>query len=64
MQEEVMRLEPLAVRRRTAAAMLECSETSIWKLVKEGRLRTLKIGADQRILVTSIREFAAQQRAA
>lgn len=60
MAEEVIRLEPVAVRRKTAAAMLECSETSIWKLVKAGKLRTIKIGSDDRILVESIRALAKQ----
>jgi excisionase family DNA binding protein len=53
--EEVVAIEPVAVRRRTAAQMLDCSETTVWKLAKEGKLKTVKVGADDRITVASIR---------
>jgi excisionase family DNA binding protein len=60
MQElaEVVTFEPVAVRPKTAAAMLDCSETTIWKLCKEGKLRVTKVGADNRVTVDSIRRFA------
>lgn len=55
--EEVVTIEPVAVRRKTAAAMLDCSETTVWKLCKEGKLATVKVGADDRVTVESIRRF-------
>lgn len=57
-KDEVVRLEPLAVRRKTAAAMLDCSETTIYLLCKKGLLQTIKIGADDRVLVSSIKRYA------
>lgn len=50
--------EPLAVRRETAARMLDCSSATIWKLCRQGKLRTVKVGADQRVTVASIRALA------
>jgi hypothetical protein len=61
MEPEVATLEPVAVRRTTAARMLECSTTTIWQMVKRGDLQTIKIGADDRILVDSIRRYATQR---
>ena len=57
MEPEVQNLEPVAVRRATAARMLEVSVTTVWRLVQEGKLETVKIGADDRITVASIRRF-------
>ncbi|OGA59984.1 MAG: hypothetical protein A3G81_26125 [Betaproteobacteria bacterium RIFCSPLOWO2_12_FULL_65_14] len=57
--EKVIELEPLAVRRGTAAKMLDCSPTTIHKLMKAGKLRTVKVGADDRILIDSIRALVA-----
>jgi len=56
--EQVVTLEPLAVRRTTAARMLECGVTTIWKLCKEGKLETVKVGNDDRITVDSIKRYA------
>ena len=53
--EEVVVIEPVAVRRRTAAAMLDCSESTVRKLEVEGKLKTILIGADRRITVESIK---------
>lgn len=58
MKEEVVILEPVAVRRQTAAKMLDCSETTVWKLAREGVLKTIKVAADDRITVESIRRLA------
>jgi hypothetical protein len=58
-KEEVTALEPVAVRRKTAAAMLDCSETTVWKLCKQGKLETIKVGSDERVTIASIRRFAA-----
>ena len=56
-REEVTRLEPIAVRYETAMRMLECGRTTVWKMVKAGKLKTVKIGSDDRILVSSIRSL-------
>jgi excisionase family DNA binding protein len=64
MKEEVAVLEPVAVRRQTAAKMLDCSETTVWKLVREGVLRKIKVGADDRVTVESIRALIEQRVAA
>ena len=53
-EEEVVKLEPVAVRYRTAAGLLECSESTVRKLVREGKLRVTKIGDDDRVTVESI----------
>ena len=59
MEEEVVKLEPVAVRRKTAAAMLDCSESTIRNLIKQGKLETVQVGADSRVKTASIRRFAA-----
>jgi excisionase family DNA binding protein len=58
LQEHVV-LEPIAVRRPTAAKMLDCSESTVFKLEREGKLKTVKIGADRRITVASIKALLA-----
>lgn len=58
MKERVLELEPVAVRRQTAAKMLDCSETKVWQLARDGVLKKIKVGADDRITVESIRAFA------
>jgi hypothetical protein len=58
-KEEVAALKPVAVRRKTAAQMLDCSETTVWKLCKAGKLETIKVGSDDRVTVASIRRLAA-----
>jgi hypothetical protein len=55
--ESVANLEPIAVKRSTAAKMLDCGPTTIWRLCKEGKLDTIKIGADERITVESIKRI-------
>ncbi|OFW17804.1 MAG: hypothetical protein A3H27_15545 [Acidobacteria bacterium RIFCSPLOWO2_02_FULL_59_13] len=61
--ETIARLEPVAVKRTTAARMLDCGQTTIWRLCKEGKLDTIKIGADERITVESIRRIGKPQAA-
>lgn len=51
-------IEPVAVRRTTAGRMLDCSATTVWKLCKAGLLDVIKIGADERVTVESIRRYA------
>lgn len=63
MEPEVS-IEPVAVKRKTAARMLDCGETAIWKLQKAGVLDTIKIGTDDRITVESIKRYAKAKAAA
>ena len=54
-REEVIKLDPVAVRYITAARMLEISESTVRKLEKKGKLKTTLVGADRRVTVASIR---------
>jgi hypothetical protein len=56
--EEDVVIEPVAVRRKTAAAMLDCSETTIWRLCKAGLLSTIRVGSDERVTTSSIKQLA------
>ena len=57
-------VEPVAVRRATAAAMLDCSESSILNLEKAGKLKTVLVGKDRRITVESIKSLGGTAAAA
>ena len=54
MNPEFVVIEPVGVRKPTAARMLDCGLTSIYELIKQGKLRTFKVGDDDRVLVSSI----------
>jgi hypothetical protein len=58
--EETVVYEPLAVGKRTAGRMLDISYSTVYKLCKEGKLETIRIGADERVLVSSIRKLAKE----
>jgi excisionase family DNA binding protein len=60
-REEVVKLEPMFVRYRTAAGLLDCSESTLRKLVRQGKLKTALIGADVRISVESIKALLGAQ---
>ncbi len=51
----------VAVRRTTAADMLDCSPSTIYNLCRAGKLKTIRLGADERILVESIKAFGRGQ---
>lgn len=55
---ETVAIEPVAVKRSTAARMLDCGPTTIWRLVKEGKLDVIKVGKDDRVTVESIKKYA------
>lgn len=55
--EPVVVLEPLAVKKTTAAKLLDCGLTKIRYLIIAGKLKTIKIGADQRVTMASLRKF-------
>jgi hypothetical protein len=61
--DPIVVMEPVAVRRKTAGRMLDCSETTVWKLCKEGRLDTIKVGSDERVTVESIKRFGRPKAA-
>ena len=57
--EPVVHIEPYAVRRQTAAKLLDCSPSTVYKLCKQGVLQTVKVGADERVLYSSIKALKA-----
>ena len=59
--EPAVSLKPLAVKRSTAAKMLDCGSTKVWELQKSGELETIKIGADDRITVASIERYVQRR---
>lgn len=58
---ETVNIEPVAVKRSTAARMLDCGPTKVWQLQKSGELETVKLGADDRITVDSIKRFIGRK---
>ncbi len=58
---ETVTVEAIAVKRSTAAKMLDCGATKVWELQKAGELQTMKIGADDRITVASIRAYVQRR---
>jgi hypothetical protein len=62
-ERRIVELEPVAVRRGTASRMLDCSPSTINKLIKSGRLKTVQVQTDLRITVESIRALAKQEGA-
>ena len=61
---ETVNLEAVAVKQETAARMLDISRTTVWRLIKAGKLDTIRIGADQRITVTSIKRLVSGETTA
>ena len=60
---DTVTIEPIAVKRSTAARMLDCGATKIYELERAAELETIKVGADPRITVASIRRYVARQLA-
>jgi hypothetical protein len=40
--------------------MLGIGRTKAWQLARDGKLKTVKVGADNKIVVASIRSFVAE----
>lgn len=59
--EPLVVCEPLVVKRSTAARLLDCSQTSVWKLCRSGILDTVKLGDDPRITMASLRRYVESQ---
>jgi hypothetical protein len=55
----VIEIEPEAVSYEDAGRMLGVGRTKAWQLAKEGKIKTIKIGADDKVVVASIRRFVA-----
>lgn len=57
-RREIVSIEPLAVRPRTAAKMIDTGTTKVYELLKEGRLeRVPPFDSDTRISVRSIKRL-------
>jgi excisionase family DNA binding protein len=54
----MLHVEPMAVKPRTAAILLDCSLTTIYELIKRGELRTVPFQSDHRILMEDVRRVA------
>jgi excisionase family DNA binding protein len=52
-------MEPIAVPPAVAMRMLAIGETTLFKLLKDGSLESVKIGKARRISVASIKRLAA-----
>lgn len=59
MANELVSIEPIAVKKETAAKLADCSYSKISQLVRDGKLPTTMIGKDQRVLVDGLRQFLA-----
>lgn len=51
--------EPLAVRIDDASRMIGLGRTSIYELINEGKLKTIKVAGRRLVLVAAIRELLA-----
>jgi len=60
MKAVTVAVEPVAVGYETAGEMLGVGRTKAWQLAKEGKLQTIKIGADRKVVVESIRRYVAE----
>lgn len=57
-------IEPVAVKRETAARLLDCSSVTVWRLCRAGKLKTIKVGSDMRVTTESIRAYASAANSA
>ena len=53
--EEVVEIEQLAVKVRTAAKVMDVSESTVRKLIREGKLEAVEVGSDKRVTGKSIK---------
>ncbi len=52
--DEAQSQKPLCVSIRKARELLDVGNTTIWKLVKDGRLRTISIGRKRLVIYASL----------
>ena len=50
----------IACKPQTAARVLDCGIGSVYRLIKAGKLQVVPFGADQRIVVESLKKLAAE----
>lgn len=55
------KMDPIVVRPAIAAAMLDCGLTTVYALIRAGKLQTIRVGADRRIQVSSIHRLAGAE---
>jgi len=60
MPEPNVSIKPIAVKYDTAAKLFDCGPTKIRQFVKDGLLQTVHIGADERVLVSSLEQLPAK----
>jgi hypothetical protein len=53
-------IEPLALRTHDAMHALQCGETRLFELLKQGKLRSSKIGRMRLVHLDSIRQLLAE----
>ena len=61
---EIVFVEPEAVRIRIAAEIGEMSVEKLYSLIKQGKVKTIRVGADQRVLLKELRQMLREGRAA
>jgi len=60
---EFVAVEPVAVKPTTAAKMLDCGLTTIYRMINKGELETVKLlDGDERVIVASIRKRAERAK--
>lgn len=59
-QSTTVKLEPVFLRPRDAAAALGVSRSSLYQLIQSRRLRIVKLGASTLVPLQAIRELAAE----
>jgi hypothetical protein len=57
-------IEPLAVKTKTAWAMLDCSNAHGWELINRGELESYKEGRIRKVVVASIHRYIERKLAA
>jgi len=62
LESEVVQLEPLAVKRGTAAKLLDVCYTTAYELCRAGELEVVQVGKEDRILLSSIKSYLERHR--
>jgi excisionase family DNA binding protein len=55
------RMKPLAVRVSTACELIGVGNTTMWALIKEGRVKTLHIGRRRLVIYASLESLLADR---
>lgn len=58
---KTMPVQPLALGLRDAGKAMSLSERTVWGLIKEGRLRSVRIGVKHLVAVDEIRAFLTRE---